>query len=179
MFFRKGNRSQHGVLHISLNRLAAEDWIQNRGNIGVAHKWTEDTSGITISIDILVREGLFFHRDANQFSKNVIGSQRIGQNLFEWKDIHSNFIFYFNYEPIGVFPQESILDLIKSGTNNKSSSANHPEEKIIDPDPSIEHCSQLKRQFYFSYGVSYWNDLVKIDFSVDAPVEDVEYPAVR
>lgn len=178
MFFKKRNKSQHGVLHISLNRLAAEDWLQNRGNIGVAHNWAKDLLEITISIDFLVREGLFFHRDANQFSKNVIGSQRIGGNLFEWKDMHSNFVFYFNHELIGTFPHESILDLIRTGTNNKSSSLRHPEEIIIDPDPPIEHCSQMKRQFWSSYGVSYWNDLVKIDFSVDAPVEDVKYPAV-
>lgn len=178
MFFRKNRKTKHGVLHISLNRLAAEDWLQNRGNIGVEHNWAKDLLEITISIDFLIAEGLYFHRDANQFSKNITGSQRIGENLFEWKDIHSNFVFYFNNEPIGIFPHKSILDLINTGTNNQSSSLNHPEEKIIDPDTPIEHCSQMKRQFWSSYGISYWNDLVKIDFTVDSPIQDVEYPAV-
>jgi hypothetical protein len=180
MFFKKKIKTKHAVMHISLNRDAAEFWIANRKDIGIEHDWDKDEVGKShISIDFLIQHGLCFHRNANQFSTSFEGHQLHGGKLFQWKEFDSELVFYFNFEVIAVFPKAIIIALIKTGNNGMGVSFRHPEEKILYPEPPTENCFQMMRQFWSSYGVIYWNDLVRIDFTVDAPASEVEYPVVR
>lgn len=180
MFFKQKNKTKHAVCHISLNRRAAESWLVDQKAIGIEHIWDMDElEQSSISIDFLIQNGLFFHRDANQFSVSFEGHQLIGGKLFEWKEIHSNIVFYFNCEVIAIIPNDIMSALIKTGSNGQSHYFDHPKEKILDPESPIKNCFQIMRQFWSSYGVIYWNDLVRVDFVVDAPVTEVEYRDVR
>ena len=179
MFFKQKIKTKHAVCHISLNRKAAESWLADQKAIGIEHIWDMDeVEESSISIDFLIQNGLFYHRNANQFSVSFEGHQLIGGNLFEWKEIDSNLVFYFRYEVIAIIPNDIMLALIKTGRNGQSRSFDHPKEKILDHECPIKNCFQIMRQLWSSYGVIYWNDLIRVDFFVDAPVTEVEYPDV-
>tara|TARA_B110000881_G_C18067885_1_gene267372 strand:+ start:189 stop:446 length:258 start_codon:yes stop_codon:yes gene_type:complete len=81
MFWKSKPNITSGFINISLNIGGIREWLKNRGEVGVDGEWKSFYPIVDHSIDYLVKEDVYFHRNANQFSNGVTDSHYIDDDI--------------------------------------------------------------------------------------------------
>jgi len=168
-------------IHVALNISAIRDWLKKPLEIGVDKRWALEPYRITHSIDLLVEDDIYFHRDANQYSHLIAGSHNIDDDIgvIEWGVLNDYFYVVLDSQRIviGKFPLKEVRVLLQTGKMNSDSKLNYMKDsEIISLDGSDEYCKKILKKVWFSYGLIYSNDLASLDFSIPSPSHVVEYP---
>tara|TARA_B110000037_G_scaffold134228_1_gene152172 strand:+ start:227 stop:805 length:579 start_codon:yes stop_codon:yes gene_type:complete len=184
MFWKSKPNITSGFIHISLNIGGIREWLKNRGEVGVDGEWKSFYPIVVHSIDYLVKEDVYFHRNANQFSNGVTGSHYIDDDIktIEWEFVHGELLFHLtHYENavIAHFPLDEIGILLTKGKrkprNLRRNMSN--ESEVITREGANENCRQIRKRLWMDYSVMYFNDLVSLDFGIDPQYTSVEYPS--
>lgn len=173
------------LVHISISFYVEEirQWLKKPSQIGVDTKFPLSYS-VTNDIDQLVSEQLYFHRNANQFSRSIAGSQFIDEEVGEIKwDIVNRSALYVSLPAhnliIGQFPIDEMLHLLGTGEVDSDNNIKDARGYAIDLDGSVEHCKQIFKTAG-SRSLHYSNDLVSVFWGAPRSFESVvTYPKVE
>jgi hypothetical protein len=181
MFFKR-NRIHVSIayIHLSFNVSALRKWLSNPAEVGIDDNWVREEDQISHSIDFLVKDDLYFHRDANQFSHTVSGSHFVDKEigLIEWRVIENYlFVVLENHKLIPcVFPLDEIRLLLKDGRTRSDNPKNDWKKGVvINIDEPNEYCKKVRKTVWLSYGLIYSNDIASLDFSVGSSSHFVDY----
>ena len=80
---------------------------------------------------------------------------------------------------IAHFPLDEIGILLTKGKRKSRNPAREMsnESEVITREGANENCRQIRKRLWMGYRVTYFNDLVSLDFGIDPQYTSVDYPS--
>lgn len=167
-------------VEITFNIGGIRDWLKQPCEIGIDKRPQNQDETIINGIDTFPKEDLYYHRQANQFSHLIAGTQYIDKHIgyISWSVCGPQISFTLADHDLLIarFPLHEIQTLVVKGaiiSNNARADMDGKSLKVEEPEG---FCNAYMRRGYRNYGLLYSNDLVSFRFTTMESCLRVGYP---
>ncbi|PCI03648.1 MAG: hypothetical protein COB79_00525 [Zetaproteobacteria bacterium] len=181
IFKKKAPKPVISYLHISLNLTQIRAYLKNPSEISSGTSWDSDDECISHSIDLLLKDDIYYHQSLNQFSHTISSVLYLDPDIgqLEWNIYDNIFVVNVLHKENGVLfccPLNEIQILINGGkVPSKNLLTELKEGTIIELENPCGYCEKYHRRKWMSHGITYSNDLVSFNFSKPSSSHIVEY----